>query len=280
MTSAGSCRVAFSLRPGHTVMVSVPTHLEPALRCLFPDDQADIADVEPDILLKEVPGGRFQLYVGGHAAADPVADRGEGLGQVELMLAEALVTDIPGHRVLHAGGANLDGRAVLLSGHGGSGKSTLSAALALRGLPVFGDDVVLVNLDSGLVSPIRRRLKVMEEPRKALGIQRQGTPLDELWPEAVYLHPSDLGSRWAEPSPVGLVAFPTWSGDPAGEASLTPIPGAASMQRLLFQLLLINRHGAEEVDLIATLLEEARTFEISWGDGHLGARALVEALGR
>ncbi len=268
---------AFSLRPGHTVIVSVPAEFEAALLCLFPDDKSSIPDREPDLTLLQVAGG-FQLHDPSGPMADPVDSRGEGLGQVEFMLAEYLVSGDPERRVLHAGGAKVDGRAVLLSGHGGSGKSTLTAALAMQGLPVFGDDVVLVEPETGIISPVRRLLKVMEEPRAALGIPRKGTPLDEIWPEAIYLHPSDLGSRWAEPATLRLLAFPAWSGDPAGEATMRPLAGGASMQRLLFQLLLIERHGIAEVELIAQLLDDAETLEMSWGDGHLGARALLSRL--
>lgn len=273
-------RAAFSLRHGHVVTVAVPPDLTPALLCLFPDDQVDVPDAEPDLTLREVGPGWLQLNDANGPLADPVETRGEGLGQLEFMLAEYLVGGDAHRRILHAGGALVDGSALLLSGHGGSGKSTITAALALRGLPVFGDDVVSVDLDTGLVSPIRRLLKIMEEPRRALGILRKGTPLDDLWPEAVYLHPSDLGSTWAEAAPVGLLTFPTWSGDPLGDATAVEIPGAAAMQRILFQLLLIERHGPDEVDLVARLLEDARTFEVQWGDGHRGANLLIDLLRR
>ncbi len=274
MSADGLSRVAFSLRRDHTVLVAVPEDLEAALLCLFPDDQVAVPDLEPDLVLRP-EGPRLQLHDQTGPLADPVDGQGEGLGQVELMLAEFLISGDPDRRVLHAGGANVDGRAILLSGHGGSGKSTVTAAMAMLGLPVFGDDVVLVEPETGVVSPVRRLLKVMEGPRATLGIPRQGTPLDELWPEAIYLRPSDLGSTWAEPAAVRLVAFPTWSGDPSGEAALSHLGGGAVMQKLLFQLLLIERHGIAEVELIAQLLDEAITVEMTWGDGRLAAQALL-----
>ena len=275
MSSDELSRVAFSLHPNRVVVAAVPEHLEPALLCLFPDDQVEVPERQPDLTL-HTQGPRLQLFDRTGPMTDAVEGRGEALGQLELMLAEYLVSSDPERRVLHAGGANVDGRAILLSGHGGSGKSTVTAAMAMLGLPVFGDDVVLVEPETGVVSPVRRLLKIMEEPRAALGIPRQWTPLDELWPEAIYLHPSDLGSTWAEPAAVRLIAFPTWSGDASSDAELRHLSGGAVMQKLLFQLLLIERHGVAEVELVAQLLDDAITVDMTWGDGPLAAQALLK----
>jgi hypothetical protein len=50
---------------------------------------------------------------------------------------------------LHASAVEFNNQAVLFSGHGGYGKSTTAAALALRGTPVLADDIVPLELTNG-----------------------------------------------------------------------------------------------------------------------------------
>ena len=64
-----------------------------------------------------------------------------------------------GRTPLHAAGIVINGTAVLLSGPGGSGKSSLAHAAARRGLPILSDDTVYVQLQPrlrfwGLPGPI------------------------------------------------------------------------------------------------------------------------------
>ena len=54
---------------------------------------------------------------------------------------------------LHAAAVSLNGRALLLPGASGQGKSTLAAALAAAGLPLFGDDTVVLSRDGLLARP-------------------------------------------------------------------------------------------------------------------------------
>jgi len=51
-----------------------------------------------------------------------------------------------GVTALHASAVNLDGRAIVLCGESQSGKSTLAAALALKGTPVLCEDVTAVKV--------------------------------------------------------------------------------------------------------------------------------------
>jgi len=58
--------------------------------------------------------------------------------------------------VLHAAAVARDGRAVLLPGPPGAGKSTLAAALALSGWRLLSDELALLSLDASAVMPLDR----------------------------------------------------------------------------------------------------------------------------
>ncbi len=61
---------------------------------------------------------------------------------------------------IHAAVLERNGRAVILPGFPGAGKSTLAAALALRGWRLLSDELTLVDLESGLIVPIPRPISI------------------------------------------------------------------------------------------------------------------------
>ena len=64
-----------------------------------------------------------------------------------------------GDLVLHAAAVEIDGRAIVLSGLAGSGKSVLAAAFAKRGHSVLGDDLCRISFD-----PVKGPLAQPEGP--------------------------------------------------------------------------------------------------------------------
>ncbi|KQN21214.1 hypothetical protein ASE86_14665 [Sphingomonas sp. Leaf33] len=60
---------------------------------------------------------------------------------------------------LHACAVELDGRAVLIAGAGGAGKSTLAADLLAAGAPLIADDLVVVRVDPARVGARDRVLR-------------------------------------------------------------------------------------------------------------------------
>lgn len=66
---------------------------------------------------------------------------------------------------IHAASVGIGGRAALLMGHGGAGKTTLSLALASRGHPFFGDNQACIRIRSREVLPFRRSASIKPGPR-------------------------------------------------------------------------------------------------------------------
>jgi hypothetical protein len=141
---------------------------------------------------------------------------------------------------IHAGVVSLDGRAILVSGRSGRGKTTLVLALLRRGLDLLSDELALVAPDNRTV---------LAYPR---GLHVRPSALD-LFPELGFLaaiEPHELGggSEWAVGPDAIQRAFGTFvhdsarvsavvllDGDPVADAmpELTPVPSAIGTMELL-----------------------------------------------
>jgi hypothetical protein len=142
--------------------------------------------------------------------------------------------------VIHAGAVVYDGRALLLAGRSGHGKTTLVLGLLRRGLELLSDEFAVVEPATRQIVPYRRSLHI-----------RPGTP--DLIPELRFLH--DLprhhlggGIEWAV-APHDLErAFPGCLGRAAplryvlllagapcadGSPAITPVPAALAALELL-----------------------------------------------
>jgi hypothetical protein len=72
-----------------------------------------------------------------------------------------------GMQIVHGAAVAIGGRAVLLAGKGGSGKSTTALACALAGMQYLGDDYCVVEPSAGKVHMLYRTAKL---PKKSLDI--------------------------------------------------------------------------------------------------------------
>jgi hypothetical protein len=129
-----------------------------------------------------------------------------------------------GRLVLHGSAVEVDGRAVVLLGEKGAGKSTTAAALLARGHALVTDDLVALAEPPGggapLIAPGPAQMKLWPEAAEAVGVGGETRPFAEGFAKGVW-----LGARLAAlPAPVGLVCTLAW-GDRLG---LTPIAGAAA----------------------------------------------------
>lgn len=269
MTSAPSApvRIGFGRR-GHAFVVEV--HVAAAVgvvRSLFPADRAEAPEGPPDLILREGDGG-FVLHRRGTGTW--TADDLPGLlARLEMVLAEALLQASEGTGI-HAAGLVSPAGAVLFSGAGGTGKSSLTAALAIRGWPVLGDDIVL--LSGGLVHPFRRLIKVEEPARSLLGLPAGRAPLS-IWRGADFYAPEALGSRWADPAPVAAVVFPRR--EDGSPPALTPLQPAASLTRLLAGLVLVERVEVAAFDAVVAAVGDARVFDLVYEDSAAAAELVA-----
>jgi hypothetical protein len=129
-----------------------------------------------------------------------------------------------GHHVLglHAAVLERNGRAILLPGEPGAGKSTLTAALALSGWRLLSDEIALIRLNDGLLLPLARPVNLKNA---SIDIIRQRYPQAVFGPVSLDTHkgtvahlkpPEEAVARMDMPALPAWVVFPRWeAGAPA-----------------------------------------------------------------
>lgn len=164
-------------------------------------------DDGPADLLVEAQGagddGRVEVRVDG-AVADVVPSLRAAVPLVQRVLDEVLIHQQTQVAVIHGGVLGHDGRAILLPGPTGSGKSTLVAELVRQGAIYFSDEYALIDA-AGRVHPYPRALLLRDEP--GLGRAVLATELG--------------GSVACEPAQLGLVLGLVYAAD--AELSLSAL---------------------------------------------------------
>jgi HprK-related kinase A len=118
--------------------------------------------------------------------------------------------------LLHAATVERDGKALILTGESGSGKSTMSAVLMSRGWRLLGDEFALVDTETGMVQPFPRPISLKNSgveavqalvPEARFGPMLRDTPkgdLRHLTPDAASLAAMDV------PAKPALLLFPAF----------------------------------------------------------------------
>jgi hypothetical protein len=203
---------------------------------------AALAPAVDHLRLEDQAAPTARVALTGHRSAwtlyrDSIA-RAAGTGADEAIsrtIAELVETACQGSRrllVVHGAGIVQRGAATLLIGRGGSGKTTLAAALNAAGWPLLGDDVVPITaagmalsigmslcLKAGSWSVLAARVPALHSIKV---VERAGEPVRFVPPP---------GAIAAGPLPVAALLFPTYRpGRPAERERLGP---AVALQRLI-----------------------------------------------
>ena len=122
------------------------------------------------------------------------------------------VLRLRGTILLHAGGILVNGRAILLIGDKGAGKSTLTAAFAREGFPILTDDLAPLTRDGGSlrVTPGYPCLRLWPACLSDMGLDPAGAPkvLSMTEKRFIKLDCSESAERWRfsdRPCPVGAI---------------------------------------------------------------------------
>ena len=208
---------------------------------------------------------------GGHTRVSIVQGAGDGLWLAShplltLPLMEALKRR--GQYSLHAAGLSLNGRALLLAGGRGAGKSTLAITLLRAGFGFLGDDIVFLSRDDdGLrVSAFPDEIDVTDETVKLFPELRHladrprtpGSPKRQFRAEDVYRSNVVWESR-----PAALV-FPGVAD--SDSSRLEPMDRDEALLELAPNVLLTEPSSSQaHLDALAQLIRESECYRLRTG---------------
>ncbi len=249
----------------------MPTpELASQLAGLVPEYVAPQYDGEPDdhFRLRETSG---TWSLDANEGTGEYTSLGEAITAAEYLVVLHLLL-LSGHIVqLHAAGAVVQDRAVLVMGYSGAGKTSLALHWSLHGHPVLGDDIVFID-DEGLAVPFKRLFNVDPARLTAAGATPDPTlvwPADE---QRVYWNPQSAGG-WAGPAPIHTVAVVRR--EPDHPLVVQEISKPEALTLMLGSLMPSSLAAGDCFDRLAGVAAGARTLSVVFGDAGEAAAALA-----
>lgn len=208
------------------------------------------------VLTSGEPGEQYRIYLDGDGL---LAARDADLVARFLLwhVNHEVIHGSPAHLLVHAAGATIEGQAIVLPGQMNAGKTTLVGGLVLDGLGFLTDELVALNIATGLVDPYPRPLNIESGSWEALARLRPGDRDEEdpfprlVWHvDATAIRPDAVAGS----APIGWIIAPRFeAGSPPRLQPLSRSEAAQMLHRHAF-----NKHQVASA----------------------GTRALVDAVGR
>jgi HprK-related kinase A len=183
--------------------------------------------------------------------------------------------------IFHSAVVEKAGRAAILAGPPGSGKSTLCAALLGRGWRLLSDELALLDPPRGWLLPIPRpvalkgaSIELIEGLLPHLRIGRVFAPTHK-GTLAHLLPPIEAVERQAERALPGWVVFPTHAEN--ADTRLVPLRKAAAFLRLETNCFNYPALGRSAFDASSRLIEAAECYELPFAHA-MAAAELVDGL--
>lgn len=170
--------------------------------------------------------------------------------------------------LIHAAVLERNGRAVILPGDPGAGKSTLTAALALSGWRLLSDEIALIDRNDGMLVGLARPVNLKND---SIDIVRRfsveavfGEPAHDTHKGTVaHLKPPaasvrDVAVR-AQPS---FIVYPRWSAD--AQCTLTPRPKADAFIHTATHAFNYEVLGSTGFDMVAALVDRCECLDFRY----------------
>jgi HprK-related kinase A len=184
--------------------------------------------------------------------------------------------------MLHAAVIERGGRAIVMPALPGSGKSTLTAAMMLRGFRLLSDEFGVVRLDNARLLPMLRPVALKNEsidviqrfePSAVLGPRfpktQKGT-VAHLAPLAAHV---DARHETAAPA---LVVFPRF--DRSVDLDVEPVSKSRAFARLAVNSFNYHALGPEAFEALGQLVEESSCWQLRYSDLNGAIRTLGQLL--
>ena len=218
---------------------------------------AEEARVHPALAHLEVEPARSDAVLevlnadGGHVLLNGIAPFAfcQDLGRVTPRLKTSLLqTAVHRHSYfleIHAGVVSNGQKCLLLPAAPGSGKTTLTAALAAAGFHYFSDEVALLEEPDLEVRPVPISLSVKSGALEVLAplfpqLRRSAVHTREDFETVTYLNPPTASFSYSlnRTYPAGWIVFPQYS--PSATTELRPIGKAEALARLMKEVLVVG----------------------------------------
>jgi hypothetical protein len=187
----------------------------------------------------------------------------------------------PSHLIFHAGVVERQGRAIIMPGASGTGKSTLSSGLGYHGWRLFSDEFGLLRLSDGQIVPYPRLISLKNQseavmravaPATRFSKPYHGTPKGTI---TYLLPPADSIARMTEPATPGLLVFPVF--EPGAEAQIQKMTKAEAF--ILLRNCSVNAQwlGLPAFEALNRIVESCEAYRIIYSSLGMGM-ALVDQL--
>jgi HprK-related kinase A len=175
------------------------------------------------------------------------------------------------HRLLlHAGVVEVEGRAIVMPALPGTGKSTLTAALAVSGARLLSDEFGVVDLGNARLHPLIRPVSIKNSSIEVLSAFAPSATFGPRFPgtrkgTVAYLAPDarSYRDRRVTAAP-GIVLFPRY--DAGAQVRVEPLSKARAFAKLAVNSFNYEILGPDGFDAVGRLLDASRVFRLSYGD--------------
>lgn len=172
--------------------------------------------------------------------------------------------------IIHAATIEKGGSAVLLPGPPGSGKSTLAAFLVYSGWRLLSDELALLSLEDGSVTPLARPISLKNQAIDIIGRRHPEACMSSRCEDtakgavALLRAPSDSVARSNETAQPAWVIFPQYR--PRGDGRLRPRSKAGTLLDIGHNAFNYSVHGRRGFDLLSQLIDRCDCYDFSYGD--------------
>lgn len=234
--------------------------------------------VDPHFQL--ITGSDGKVYVSGHwvGAGYRIRDKADIACS---FIAEALKTQANENTdqyCVHAASAVFAGQAVIFAGGFRSGKSTLTAVLAARGLPIVGDDAIFISpLRQSAISPgISPRLRLPLPDTLAERTQQFVRKTSGLTGERYsYLTlPGERQMANGEEVPIGAFVFVNRAN--GADTRIVDIPKSEALKLLIWQNFARQAPADQILASLSKLVQTRKTVELRYDDVEDAADLLID----
>lgn len=178
------------------------------------------------------------------------------------------VASRPNRLMVHAGAVSLRGRAIILPGRSGAGKTTLTAALLSVGCEYLTDEAVSIDLETLDVERYAKPLSLDLTSYEALGLDGDEWAARGVVPPTHFRRLAPISSAKA-----AIIMFSSF--EPGAKASMRPLGRPEALIELANNSFNFVEHGGDWLEGLANLVRHCTCWRFITGDAREAAKMMV-----